>query len=114
MGELNALYAAADVAFVGGSLVPVGGHNLIEPAALGKPILTGPYTANSRQIAQLLIERGGALEVPDADSLADALRRLFENGELRERMGTSARACIALHRGSVTRLLELLEPMLTG
>src|SRR6202034_406091 len=63
MGELTALYAAADAAFVGGSLVPVGGHNLLEPAVLGVPVVTGPHTANAKDIARLLIEQGGAVEV---------------------------------------------------
>ena len=61
VGELAALYAAADVAFVGGSLVPVGGHNLLEPAALGVPVITGPYQSSGKQIARLLLRQGAAL-----------------------------------------------------
>ena len=79
VGELAALYAAADVAFVGGSLVPVGGHNLLEPAALGVPVITGPYNANSKEIARLLVETGGAVEVDGCSGLerraASAVRR---------------------------------------
>jgi 3-deoxy-D-manno-octulosonic-acid transferase len=77
LGELASLYATADVAFVGGSLVPIGGHNLLEPAALGIPVLTGRYTANSRDIAALLLEHGAAREVTDAAELSHALKALI-------------------------------------
>jgi 3-deoxy-D-manno-octulosonic-acid transferase len=112
MGELAALYAAADVAFVGGSLVPVGGHNLLEPAALGVPVITGPYTANSREIARQLVQRGGAIEVADAAALADALHKLLADPAGRERAGSCARAFVAAHRGSVARLVDLIDPLL--
>src|SRR5712672_1564906 len=70
VGELAALYASADVAFVGGSLVPIGGHNLLEPAALGVPVLTGPHHSNSQDVARLLLRQGAALQVNDARELA--------------------------------------------
>jgi 3-deoxy-D-manno-octulosonic-acid transferase len=112
VGELAALYAAADVAFVGGSLVPVGGHNLLEPAALGVPVITGPFNANGKEIAQLLVERGGAVEVADAPALAEAVRRFFADRELRQRAGERGREFVDEHRGSVARLLDLIEPLL--
>jgi 3-deoxy-D-manno-octulosonic-acid transferase len=112
MGELTALYAAADVAFVGGSLVPIGGHNLLEPAALGVPVITGPYTANSAGIARQLIASGGALEVSDSAALAGVLHRLFAYPVERERMGGRAREFVERHRGSLARLLALIEPLL--
>jgi 3-deoxy-D-manno-octulosonic-acid transferase len=112
MGELTALYAAADAAFVGGSLVPVGGHNLLEPAALGVPVITGPYTANSREIARLLKQRGGAVEVADAEALANALHEFFADPAIRRRVGACARECVEAHRGSVARLVELIDPLL--
>jgi len=114
VGELAALYASADVAFVGGSLVPIGGHNLLEPAALGLPVLTGPSQANAKDIAQLLLQRGAALQVGDAQELADCLARLFGDAEQRRRMGAIARRLIEANRGSVARLLELIEPLLAG
>ncbi len=114
VGELAALYAAADVAFVGGSLVPVGGHNLLEPAALGVPVITGPYNANSREIARLLVETGGAMEVADAAGLSAALRRLFADPALRQRMGARGREFVEAHRGSVERLIELIDPLLAA
>jgi 3-deoxy-D-manno-octulosonic-acid transferase len=114
VGELAAFYAAADVAFVGGSLVPVGGHNLLEPAALGVPVITGPYNANSKDIARLLIETGGAMEVADAQALSGALRRLFADPALRQRVGARGREFVDAHRGSVERLIDLIDPLLAA
>jgi 3-deoxy-D-manno-octulosonic-acid transferase len=111
VGELAALYAAADVAFVGGSLVSAGGHNLLEPAALGVPVLTGPSYANSSDIARLLIEAGAALEVANAHELAAALGKLLGNPGERRRMGTIGRNSVESNRGSVLRLLELIAPL---
>ncbi|MDB6086836.1 MAG: 3-deoxy-D-manno-octulosonic-acid transferase [Gammaproteobacteria bacterium] len=112
VGELADLYAAADVAFVGGSLVPVGGHNLLEPAALGVPVITGPFQSNGREIAQLLLREGAALQVDDAEELADALKQLFADPARRERMGASGRRVVDANRGSLERLLELIDPVL--
>ncbi len=112
MGELTAFYAAADAAFVGGSLVPVGGHNLLEPASLGVPVITGTHTQNAPEIARLLIEEGGALEAADGTALAAAVAGLLTDPALRERMGASARRFVESHRGSLGRLLALIEPLL--
>ncbi len=112
VGELAALYAAADVAFVGGSLVPIGGHNLLEPAALGVPVLTGPSYFANKDIARLLIQQGAALEVKDARELAAALARLLGDFTERQRMGAVGRRLVESNRGSVARLLELIEPWL--
>ena len=107
-GELLSFYAAADVAFVGGSLVPIGGHNLLEPAALGLPVLTGPSDANGREIAALLTSAGAVLRVTDAASLAAAVARLLEDRGERERIGGIGRNVVAANRGSVARVLALL------
>ncbi|MGO9932101.1 MAG: lipid IV(A) 3-deoxy-D-manno-octulosonic acid transferase [Steroidobacteraceae bacterium] len=112
MGELALLYASADVAFVGGSLVAIGGHNLLEPAALGLPVVTGPYYFNNQEIARLLLERGAALQVADARGLAAALRGLLDNPAERRRIGAIAKQIVASNRGSVARLLALMEPWL--
>lgn len=114
VGELAALYAAADVAFVGGSLVPIGGHNLLEPAALGLPVLTGPSHSNAKDIAQLLLQQGAALQVGDAQELAGCLTRLFGDAEQRRRIGAVARRLVEMNRGSLARLLELIEPLLAA
>jgi 3-deoxy-D-manno-octulosonic-acid transferase len=112
MGELTAFYAAADVAFVGGSLVPVGGHNLLEPAALGVPVITGPYTANSKEIARELLLRGGAVQVADAAMLAGVLSQFFGDAALRRRAGSFGREFVEAHRGTVARLMSLIDPLL--
>ena len=111
VGELSMLYAAADVAFVGGSLVPVGGHNLLEPAALGVPVLSGPYQANALEIARQLFAAGAAFEVADSHALADALRRLLAEPDRASRAGASGRRVIDANRGSVAGLLRLIEPL---
>ena len=112
MGELMMFYAAADVAFVAGSLVPIGGHNLLEPASLGRPVLTGPYNFNSEEIAQLLLEAGAARIVPDSAMLAQAVAGLLGSAALRDSMGTAGRAVLDSNRGAVDRLLQLVEPLL--
>jgi 3-deoxy-D-manno-octulosonic-acid transferase len=112
VGELGALYGAADVAFVGGSLVPIGGHNLLEPAALGIPVLTGPHYFNGKDIARLLLDRGAALQVNDARELAAAVKRLLADPTERRRVGAIGREIVEANRGSVARLLALIEALL--
>jgi 3-deoxy-D-manno-octulosonic-acid transferase len=112
VGELPVLYAASDVAFVGGSLVPIGGHNLLEPAALGLPVLTGPSHFNGKEIAQLLQQQGAAAEVANPADLAAALRRLIDDPLERQRRGRLGIAIVAANRGSVQRLAELIGALL--
>jgi 3-deoxy-D-manno-octulosonic-acid transferase len=112
LGELMDFYAAADVAFVGGSLVPIGGHNLLEPAAIGLPVLSGPHQFNSPDIARTLNACGALTTVTDASSLATALLRLLSDPELRARQGRSARAAIEANRGALAGLLATIEALL--
>ena len=112
LGELLEFYAAADVAFVGGSLVPVGGHNLLEPAALGLAVLTGPYNFNGAEVAQLLIAHGAAEIVRSPQELGARVSALLADPAERERIGALGRACVAGSRGALARLLELIEPLL--
>jgi len=112
LGELLDFYAAADLAFVGGSLTPVGGHNLLEPASLGKPVLTGPHNFNAPDVAELLIARGAAAVVHDAGELGAAVTRLLADPAERERIGALGRASVEGSRGALARLLELIEPLL--
>jgi len=109
VGELLTFYAAADVAFVGGSLAPVGGHNLLEPAALGVPVLTGPSDFNGRDSAALLLEVGAARRVTDAAELGEAVDSLLADGAARLAQGAAGREAVASNRGSVARLLALIE-----
>jgi len=109
LGELVDFYAAADVAFVGGSLVPIGGHNLLEPAAIGVPVLSGPHQFASPQVARALSARKGLIIVHDAGELSDALVRLLNDPQLRSAQGAAAHAVIEANRGALQRLLELIE-----
>jgi 3-deoxy-D-manno-octulosonic-acid transferase len=108
VGELAALYALAEIVFVGGSLVPVGGHNVLEPAMRGKPVLVGPHTSNFREGAELLQRSGGGLVVKDGPELERELARLLEDRELARRMGDAARAAFAGRQGAVNATLDLV------
>jgi 3-deoxy-D-manno-octulosonic-acid transferase len=114
LGELLDFYAAADVAFVGGSLVPIGGHNLLEPAALGLPILTGPHNSNSQDVAKLLLSRGAAQVVLGAHELGSRVTALLADPEARARIGAEGRACVDSNRGALAKLLGLIDPLLAG
>jgi 3-deoxy-D-manno-octulosonic-acid transferase len=111
LGELMTFYAAADVAFVGGSLVPIGGHNLLEPAALSLPILIGPHNFNGEDIARLFIDVGAARVVTTAGELADQLALLIGQPEERTRMGAAGRRAVDENRGALARLLGLIDPL---
>lgn len=112
LGELLDFYAAADVAFVGGSLVPVGGHNLLEPAALGLPVIAGPEQFNSPDIARALSQQGALITVHDAAGLADALVSLLGDADRRGRKGDAARLAIDAHRGALAKVLRLVDALL--
>jgi 3-deoxy-D-manno-octulosonic-acid transferase len=113
LGELQAFYAASDVAFVGGSLVPIGGHSLLEPAVLGLPILSGPHTHNGQEIAELLVQSGALELVRDRVALARALLTWLEAPSLAHAAGESGRRAVAANRGAVDRLVAMIEPLLS-
>jgi 3-deoxy-D-manno-octulosonic-acid transferase len=112
LGELTLFYAACDVAFVGGSFVAIGGHNLLEPAALARPVLTGPNNFNAPDIAKLLVEQGAAIVVDSAASLAATLESLAQDRHRVEAMGHAGVSVLENNRGSLERLLSLIEPLL--
>ena len=112
MGELLLCYAAADAAFVGGSLVPVGGHNLLEPAAVGVPMISGPQVFNAEEIAHLFLSSEACLSVDSAAALAAAVLRILNDEALSARMIREARACLADNRGALDRLLAMIRPLL--
>ncbi len=112
LGELLDFYAAADVAFVGGSLVPVGGHNLLEPAALGVAVLAGPHNFNSADIARILAEAGAAGIVNNEKELAQRVAALLSDPAERARMVATARASIEDNRGALNKLLGLIVPLI--
>ena len=112
LGELGSFYACAQVTFVGGSLQPIGGHNLLEPAATGTAILSGPHLHNFADIARRLREAGAMRVVADADALGVALIDLFDDAAARRRMAANAARLLADGRGALARTLALIEPML--
>jgi 3-deoxy-D-manno-octulosonic-acid transferase len=112
MGEVPLFYAASDVAFVAGSLVPIGGHNLLEPAALGVPVVTGPHNFNAQDIADLFISMGACRRVDDADGLVETIHELLANPDEAARIGGAGQRVLADNRGALRRLMVLLEPLL--
>jgi 3-deoxy-D-manno-octulosonic-acid transferase len=109
MGEMFAYYAACDVAFIGGSLLPFGGQNMIEPCAAGKPVLFGPHTYNFSEAAESAVAAGAALRVADADQLMREARRLLRDPGAAQRMAEAGFAFVTAHQGATQRVLELLR-----
>lgn len=112
VGELASVYALADIALVGGSLVPLGGHNILEPAQYGAAIMVGPHTFNFREIVSIFQE-GNALRVASAEKFAGQLLELLANAAEREQLGQRAKALFAQHAGATQRTLQALRPLLT-
>jgi len=107
LGEMLKFYACADVVFVGGSLVPIGGHNVLEACMLGKPVLFGPHTENNKQIISLLLEARGGVRV-SAESLAGEVSGLIGDAQRRETMGRNGAALYAEHAGAARRTFVAL------
>ena len=114
VGELPGLYPLAHGAFVGGSLVPVGGHNLIEPAAAGVPVIFGPHVHHVSEVAEALEQAGGALRVRDGNALAQAWTSLLEDHGLRERMARKAAELVSANRGALDKSVALVLSLLEG
>ena len=112
-GELASIYGEAVVAFVGGTLVPVGGHNLLEPAQWAKPVLFGPYTDHCAEVADLLIQAGGGRRVLQTEELTQQVKILFADDEQRKRMGRSARQVVEQNQGALQQALEAIDRLLT-
>ena len=113
MGELLPYYAACDVAFVGGSLEAIGGHNALEPAALAKPVLFGPHTFNFEDITNQLLSTGAAIRVNNARDLEEASTRLFRQPDLRNQMGRAGLELVKSGQGALERTLEIVEGLIT-
>jgi 3-deoxy-D-manno-octulosonic-acid transferase len=112
MGELPLFYGTADVAFVGGSLVPTGGHNLLEPAALGKAVVIGPHYFNFSQISQHFIQANAAIQVTDSQSLAETVVDLLKTPQKRVAMGEAGQKLIQQSKGASHRLMNLIKRQL--
>ena len=109
MGEMFAYYAACDVAFIGGSLLPLGGQNLIEACAVGKPVLIGPSIYNFTEAVELAVQAGAAIQVADPAALAREAGRLLRDPAAARRMAQAALAFASAHRGATARVLELIK-----
>lgn len=112
LGELLGYYAATDIAFVGGSLIPHGGHNLLEPAMLKKPVVTGPHYFNFKAIGQELLSHKAALMVRSSEELSAALCKLIQKPELRAQLAENAYHLISAHRGSLKNTVALISRLL--
>jgi 3-deoxy-D-manno-octulosonic-acid transferase len=112
MGELARLYAAASVVFVGGSLIPHGGQNILEPAAHARPVIHGPFMGNFAEMRRLFRDAGASCEVPDGAALPGEVVRLLEDPALADRMGQAGRRIVESHRGATRRTAALVEALL--
>jgi 3-deoxy-D-manno-octulosonic-acid transferase len=115
IGELTVFYAAADVAFVGGSLLPgMTGHNVLEPASLGLPVISGRHTGAFADIVRQLTIQQALCLVADAAQLAEAVTLLLADASLRRRMGDAGRDWVMQNRGSTGRVMHLLRKVLAN
>ena len=112
MGEMMRFYAASDVAFVGGSLVATGGHNMLEPAALGLPVLSGPHVFNFEEISQSLVDAKGMLLVKDSDDLAKQTLKLLNDLVAYQQMGENAEKFVSDNRGALNKTLEIITQLI--
>jgi 3-deoxy-D-manno-octulosonic-acid transferase len=108
MGELMLLFAASDIAFMGGSLVPTGGHNLLEPAALGLPVIFGEHIFNFKEISQRLLSEHAAVKVHDMQELTEQVLNYAQQPEFRQATGARGKAFVEQNRGALQRLLNLI------
>ncbi len=114
IGDLENFYSEADVAFVGGSLIDAGGHNLLEPARFAKPVLFGPYTSNVASLARSLRENGGGFEVRDADDLATRMTMLLSDGQIRKNAGEKAYEIASADSSVIENSLKLIATYLAA
>ncbi len=108
MGELPAFYSIADIAFVGGSLVPIGGHDPVEPASLGKAVIFGPYMDNAAEAASALLKSGGATEVKNSDEIVEFIEKIGEDRETLKDRGESCKSAVKSLTGASERTVRLL------
>ncbi len=111
MGEVPLFYAASDVAFVGGSLVPIGGHNLLEPAAVGVSMLSGPHVFNAEEIARMFFRLGACRRVESSSELAASVVELFADSDARRQMRVLAAELLENNRGALDRLMGMIRPL---
>jgi 3-deoxy-D-manno-octulosonic-acid transferase len=111
LGELLSLYTASDLVFVGGSLVPIGGHNLLEAALVRRPVIFGPYMHNFREISQLVLNAGAGSQVQSPEELPALLTRYLQDPQLGQEQGEAGHQLIAIHSGATARTVALLRTL---
>src|SRR5262245_12122956 len=111
IGELATVFQYATVVYMGGSLVPTGGHNVLEPARHSKPIVFGPHMENFRDIARLFLEAKAAFQIQDSTQLASAITQLLANPQQASAVGHRALAIVRQNAGATERVLQVLEPL---
>jgi 3-deoxy-D-manno-octulosonic-acid transferase len=109
MGELKMIYSASDVAFVGGSMVPVGGHNILEAAAVGTPVLFGPYMANFKEIAEGVLRQDAAIQCQDEGEIINAMTVLYADAEYRQSLAEKGKVFVRQNQGAITRIFDMLS-----
>ncbi len=111
-GELSSMYSLGWIAFVGGTLIPIGGHNLLEPARWGVPVFFGPYTDHCSEIAQLLCEAGGGIKVHDEHDLFESIMHAYQHSSWTQEAGLAAQQVVQAHRGVVSKNIEYISDVL--
>lgn len=112
MGELKLLYGASDICFVGGSMVPVGGHNILEPAALGVPIMFGSYMINFKEITKNVLDLNAAIQCVDSPMISETVMRLYKDGGYRNEMASKAKEFVKSNQGATSNTLEIIEKLM--
>ena len=112
MGEMPAYYSAADVAIIGGSMLPYGGQNLIEACAIGVPVVIGPHVQNFSEVVRLAVEAGAAIQVTDSEGAVEAVLALLGDKARRDRMGSGGVDLCVAHRGATARHLAVIKRLL--
>ncbi len=113
MGELTLLIAAADIAFIGGSLVPTGGHNLLEACAAGVAVIFGPHTFNFQEISELILSKGAGIQVMNSDELCDVVVKLLNDPLMRDQYGLAGRELIKENKGALEKIGVMVDKILT-
>lgn len=109
MGELKMLYAASDAAFVGGSMVPVGGHNILEAAAVGTPVLFGPYMANFKEIAEGVLRQDAAIQCLNKNEIVSAIAALYADPAYRQSLADKGKSFVRQNQGAISRVFDCLD-----
>ena len=112
MGELPIFIAAGDVTFMGGSLVPIGGHNLLEAGALGRPVIFGPHMFNFSEISEMFLQQGAGVQINDVPELANVCVRLLQDAGMRDQYGTQGEKLVQQNKGALEQVMTMISEVL--